>query len=84
VSKECPWSSSERQQTKLSLKLRRRPRRQNALDKKWTAKSINKIDKKRLPQDLDGNMTLMWLTKNWLTKKNDKGWPTKNMWTHMA
>jgi hypothetical protein len=34
MSKECPWSSSKRQQTKLSLKLGRRSRRQSALDKK--------------------------------------------------
>jgi hypothetical protein len=27
------------------------------------AKSTNKIDKKKLPQDLDGRMTLVWLTK---------------------
>jgi hypothetical protein len=47
VSKECTWSSSVRQQTKLSLKLWRRPRWQSALDKKWIAKSTNKIDKKK-------------------------------------
>jgi hypothetical protein len=45
IIKECPWSSSKRQQTKLSLKLRRRLRRQSAIDKKnWIAKSTNKIE----------------------------------------
>jgi hypothetical protein len=42
---------------------------------------INKIDKKRLPQDLDGSMTLILLTKQKefgeQTKKYDKGCPTK-------
>jgi hypothetical protein len=45
-------------------------------------KMNSQIDKqnrqKRLSQDLDGNMTLMWLTKKQnLAKKYDKGWPIK-------
>jgi hypothetical protein len=52
VSKECPWSSSERQQTKLSLNLWRRLRRQNALDKKMNSQVDKQNRQKILPQDL--------------------------------
>jgi hypothetical protein len=76
ASKECPWSSSERPQIKLSLKLRRRPRWQSSLDKKWIAKWTNKIDKKKsttrsrwqYDTDVINQIKRIWL------KKYDKGW----------
>jgi hypothetical protein len=59
ISEECPWSSSERQQIKLLLKLIKNEYDKHlVLDKKWIAKLT-----KMLPHNLYDSMTLIWLTK---------------------
>jgi hypothetical protein len=79
ASKECPWSSSERQQTKLSLKLQRRPRWQSALDKKneWPSRQTKSTKKATTRSRWQYDTNEINQTKRIWLRKYDKGWPTK-------